>query len=87
MIFIFIFIFILYYINDIDININLISRRATIVFDGVPALLAGIESLVADPDVRVVRVKNRLDPAYAPRTTAGYRSPAAAAAAAKLNDC
>jgi hypothetical protein len=50
------------------------STRLCVVFDGVPSLLAYLEALIADPEVAVLRVKNRLDPVYHPRATAGFRS-------------
>ena len=48
-------------------------HRAAAVFDGVPSLLAALEALLADPDVTIVRVKNRLDPEHRPSATAGFR--------------
>jgi hypothetical protein len=44
-----------------------------VVFDGVPSLLAALEALLVDPDVTVLRVKNRLDPEHHARSTAGFR--------------
>ena len=48
-------------------------HRAAAVFDGVPSLLAALEALLADPDLTVLRVKNRLDPEHRPGATAGFR--------------
>ena len=47
--------------------------RQSIVFDS-PADLADCLGIIArDPDVLIVRVKNRLDPAYDAGPCAGYR--------------
>ena len=43
------------------------------VFESTSALVAAVESLVTDPDVEVVRIKNRLDPAHRRASTAGFR--------------
>ncbi len=51
-----------------------IPIRLCVIFKGVPALLAYLETLIADPDVVVLRVKNRLDPVHRPSSTAGFRS-------------
>ncbi len=48
--------------------------RLCIVFKGVPSLLTYLETLIADPEVGVLRVKNHLDPVYRPSATAGFRS-------------
>ena len=48
--------------------------RQCIVFDELAGLAACLRAIRADPDVAVVRVKNRLDPAYDARRSAGYRS-------------
>jgi hypothetical protein len=47
--------------------------RASVVFDGVPSLLTALEALLVDPDVTVLRVKNRLDPEHQAHSTAGFR--------------
>jgi hypothetical protein len=47
--------------------------RQTVVFNDVAALLACLRAIRADPEARVLRVKNRLDPAYDARPSAGYR--------------
>ena len=47
--------------------------RQSVVFDDIADLASCIERLAADPDVAVVRVKNRLDPCYDPGHSAGYR--------------
>jgi hypothetical protein len=38
--------------------------RECAVFDGLPGLRAAARAAAADPEARVIRVKNRLDPAY-----------------------
>ena len=47
--------------------------RQCLVFESVADLAACFRAAAADPDVRLLRVKNRLDPAYDPAGTAGYR--------------
>ncbi len=47
--------------------------RQSIVFDRPEDLAACLRAVAADPEVVVHRVKNRLDPAYDARTSAGYR--------------
>ena len=47
--------------------------RQRIVFDGPAGVLACLEAAARDPDVVVVRVKNRLHGGYDARQTAGYR--------------
>ena len=49
------------------------AAREAILFRGVPDLLRCLEALVADSDVEVLRIKNRLSPAYDGDATAGYR--------------
>ncbi len=43
-------------------------------FRRVEEVLVCLEALLADPDVVVLRVKNRLDPDHDAETTGGYRS-------------
>ena len=43
------------------------------MFEGPEDLLACLEAVAADPDVVVVRVKNRLRADYDARQSAGYR--------------
>ncbi len=47
--------------------------RQTIVFDEVDDLVQCLEAVMADTDVCVERVKNRMDVKHDVRTTAGYR--------------
>jgi hypothetical protein len=47
--------------------------RQTVVFKKVEGITACISLIAADPEVRVMRIKNRLDPAYDARRSAGYR--------------
>ena len=44
-----------------------------VVFDGLGDLTDYLAAAAADPEARVVRVKNRLDPSHDPADTAGYR--------------
>jgi hypothetical protein len=48
--------------------------RECILFRGVPDLLRCLEALVADPEVELLRVRNRLSPAHDAADSAGYRS-------------
>ena len=47
--------------------------RQSLVFEAVSDLSACLRAILADPDVRLCRIKNRLDPEYDPARTAGYR--------------
>ncbi len=47
--------------------------RQNIIFDDIADISACLCSISADPDVQIVRVKNRLDPAYKSAVSAGYR--------------
>ena len=47
--------------------------RQSIVFDDSAGIVACLAAIQADPDVRVIRVKNRLDLDYDATTSAGYR--------------
>ena len=47
--------------------------RERIIFDRVQDLLKCLEVILRDEDVRIVRFKNRLDPAYNALSTVGYR--------------
>ena len=47
--------------------------RQSIVFETPDDLASCLEALDSDPDVRVVRVKNRLSPAYDSAASGGYR--------------
>jgi hypothetical protein len=47
--------------------------RQAIVFDTVCDLAACLRAIRDDPAARLLRVKNRLDPAYDAATSAGYR--------------
>ena len=44
-----------------------------VVFEDLRGLTACLECIAADQEARVVRVKNRYDPAYDTDQTAGYR--------------
>ena len=47
--------------------------RQCIVFDSLNDLAACLETIAADQDVLIVRVKNRLHPAYDSSASGGYR--------------
>ena len=47
--------------------------RQTIVFEGVNDLTQCLKVLSEDQDVHILRIKNRLDPFYDARQSAGYR--------------
>jgi hypothetical protein len=47
--------------------------RQSIIFDGPAGVAACLRAVAADPEAVVLRVKNRLDPAYDARSSAGYR--------------
>ncbi len=46
--------------------------RQTIVFQHPAALVECVRAVRTDPDVRVVRAKNRLDPAFNSAQSAGW---------------
>ena len=47
--------------------------RQTIIFDDPLDLAACLLAIRSDPETRLLRVKNRLDPDYDTRLSAGYR--------------
>ena len=47
--------------------------RQSIVFDDVEGLASCLRAIADDPNAEVVRIKNRLDPAYDSAASAGYR--------------
>jgi hypothetical protein len=47
--------------------------RQSIIFDDAADISTCLHNISADPDVRIVRVKNRLDPGYNAALSAGYR--------------
>ena len=47
--------------------------RQSIVFEDLAGVATCLGAIRQDPDAEVVRVKNRFDPAYDPRLSAGYR--------------
>jgi hypothetical protein len=47
--------------------------RQTIIFEDMSSLAECLRVIRLDQEVRVVRIKNRLDPAYNARLSAGYR--------------
>jgi hypothetical protein len=56
-----------------DVSRLLDVCRERIVFNTVQDLLVCLENISRDRCVRIVRIKNRLDPAYNAHETAGYR--------------
>ena len=50
--------------------------RQGIVFSRVEDVLQCLEAAADDPDLEIVRLKNRLDPAFDSRATGGFRSDA-----------
>ena len=53
--------------------------RQAVVFAGLDGVARGLRWALADPEVEVLRVKNRFGRAYDARLTAGARPPAARA--------
>ena len=47
--------------------------RQTIIFEDMLSLAECLRAIRLDTEVSVVRIKNRLDPAYNARLSAGYR--------------
>ena len=47
--------------------------RQSIVFDSVEGIVACLRLIEQDKDVEILRIKNRLDPAYNSSQSAGYR--------------
>jgi hypothetical protein len=47
--------------------------RQCIIYEDIAALTAGLRAIAADPDVALVRVKNRMRADRAADSTAGYR--------------
>mmetsp|Transcript_27660 Transcript_27660/g.64297 ORF Transcript_27660/g.64297 Transcript_27660/m.64297 type:complete len:246 (+) Transcript_27660:3440-4177(+) len=56
-----------------DVSRLLDVCRQSIVFENVKDLIACVHLIQADPEVTIVRVKNRLDPSYNSYASAGYR--------------
>ena len=56
-----------------DVSRLLDLCRQSIVFDDPAGVLACLRAVAADPEVRLVRVGNRMDPDYDGRASAGYR--------------
>jgi hypothetical protein len=59
------------YCNDVSRLVD-VCRQA-VVFDDLASLAACLERVAADREARVCRVKNRMDPAYDPALSMGYR--------------
>jgi hypothetical protein len=47
--------------------------RQSIIFEDLPSMIDCLHIIAVDPDIEVLRVKNRLDPTFDPAQTAGYR--------------
>jgi hypothetical protein len=56
-----------------DVSRLLDVCRERIIFNRVQDLLKCLEIILQDPNVRIVRIKNRLDPAHNAHSTVGYR--------------
>jgi hypothetical protein len=56
-----------------DVSRLLDVCRQMIAFDCLPDLSACLGLIASDPHVRILRIKNRLDPAYNASGTGGYR--------------
>ncbi len=56
-----------------DVSRLLDLCRQSIVFESLDDLASCLQTIEADPDVTILRIKNRLDPNYNSLTTAGYR--------------
>ena len=61
----------LLYLQDASRLVDLC--RQSIVFDDAADISTCLHNISTDPDVKIVRVKNRLDPAYNAAVSAGYR--------------
>ncbi|EKX50726.1 hypothetical protein GUITHDRAFT_103317 [Guillardia theta CCMP2712] len=48
-------------------------EKLTIVFAGLEELLLGVKAVLDDPELEVVRIKNRLDPGFDSTLSGGYR--------------
>ena len=58
---------------DMDVSLLVDVCRQSIVFVTVQDLLSCLNAIAVDPDVVLLRVKNRLDPDYDAAMSAGYR--------------
>jgi hypothetical protein len=58
---------------DGDVSRLLDLCRETMVFEDLRGLCEGARALLGDPDVRVLRVKNRMDPGWDAGAAGGYR--------------
>eukprot|EP00961_Rhodomonas_salina_P278405 3761757-Rhodomonas_salina.2 len=59
------------YHSDVSYLVDIV--RQSIVFASVQDLMSALEDISADEEVRIVRVKNRMDPSYDSWSSAGYR--------------
>ncbi len=62
----------------VHVGIQDVSRlvdicRQSIVFESVGGIVSCLTSILHDKDVAVLRIKNKLDPAYNSAQSAGYR--------------
>jgi hypothetical protein len=58
---------------DEDVSRLLDVCRQSIIFDSIGDIAFCLRSILSDPDVCVVRLRNRLDHSYDSAQTAGYR--------------
>jgi hypothetical protein len=56
-----------------DVSRLLDLCRQSIIFESIDDLATCLRTIDNDPDVHILRIKNRLDPNYNSLTTAGYR--------------
>jgi hypothetical protein len=47
--------------------------RQTVIFRTVEGIIACLASIAKDPDIKILRIKNRLNPEFDARKSAGYR--------------
>ncbi|EKX46509.1 hypothetical protein GUITHDRAFT_107714 [Guillardia theta CCMP2712] len=59
------------YNNDVSRLLDVV--RQCIVFEQLEDLCECLERILGDPEIVVMRIKNRLDPSFDARTTGGYR--------------
>ena len=56
-----------------DVSKLLDACRQSIIFEGLPDLLQCLKRIGQDPEVKIVRIKNRMDACYDSTISAGYR--------------
>ena len=61
------------YVRAQDASLVMDICRQSLIFDDPREVAACLRAVAADPAVAILRVKNRLSPAYDSRRSAGYR--------------